>query len=594
VCALYLHSNFVSDRPSASPSSLGALVRGHRVATFVIAVASTVGGLCEAVFLVLATRLAFAVTKGQDEMGVLAGQDVTINSAVVLALLLVVLRFLLAALVSRLATRITVEVTAALRRSLMHAFLHASWERQQADRAGRLQAMMINYASAGSTLVGSFTGLLSASLGLLALLSLAVAVDPLGALGIIVGVGVLGSVLRPIRSAIRVRSSEASSSNMALSTGMAEFANLGLELQVFGVQEPLERRVHRMLADASSSDFRLGVSRGLVPNLYTGLAYLVLVIALFLATLSDSASLTSLGAVMLVMLRSLSYGQQIQVSAASITSARQYVVELADEIDSYRAAEVMDDGGAVGSVGPLQLDEVTFEYQPGQPVLGGLTATIQPCEVVGVIGPSGSGKTTLVQLLLGLRRPTSGKVLADGRDISSFARAEWVRKVTFVPQSPRLVRGTVADNIRFFRDDITDEQVERAARLAHLHEDVMGFPEGYGRDVGEGGGQLSGGQQQRLCIARALVESPDVLILDEPTSSLDVRSESLVRETLGELRQQMTVIVIAHRMSTLDICDRIMVIQHGVLKAFDTPQRLEAESAFYREALVLSGLGGAS
>jgi len=381
---------------------------------------------------------------------------------------------------------------------------------------------------------------------------------------------------------------------MALSTGMGEMANLGLELQVFGVQDPVEQRVHRLIADGSSSDYRLGVSRGLVPNLYTGLAYLVLVIALGLATLSDAASLTSLGAVMLVMLRSLSYGQQIQVSAAAITSARQYVVELADEIDSYRAALVVDDGGVVGSVGPLQLDEVTFEYHPGQPVLSGLTATIEPCEVVGVIGPSGSGKTTLVQLLLGLRRPTSGRVLADGRDIATFARREWVRKVTFVPQSPRLVRGTIADNIRFFRDDVTDEQVERAARLAHLHVDVMGFPEGYGRDVGEGGGQLSGGQQQRLCIARALVESPDVLILDEPTSSLDVRSEALVRETLSELRKQMTIIIIAHRMSTLDICDRIMIIQHGVLKAFDTPQRLQAESAFYREALVLSGLGGAS
>jgi len=391
-----------------------------------------------------------------------------------------------------------------------------------------------------------------------------------------------------------VRSSEASATNMAFATGMGEMANLGLELQVFGVQDPVEQRVHRLIDDGSSSAYRLGVARGLVPSLYTGLAYLVLVIALGLATLSKSASLTSLGAVMLVMLRSLSYGQQIQVSVASIASVRPYVVELADEIDSYRAAAVVDDGAAVGAVGPLQLDGVTFEYHVGQPTLSGLSATIQPCEVVGVIGPSGSGKTTLVQLLLGLRRPTSGRVLADGRDISTFARSEWVRKVTFVPQSPRMVRGTIADNIRFFREGITDAEVERAAKLAHLHDDVLGFPDGYGRDVGEGGGQLSGGQQQRLCIARALVESPDVLILDEPTSSLDVRSEALVRETLGELRKRMTIIVIAHRMSTLETCDRIMVIQHGVLKAFDTPQRLQAESAFYREALVLSGLGGAS
>ncbi len=116
------------------------------------------------------------------------------------------------------------------------------------------------------------------------------------------------------------------------------------------------------------------------------------------------------------------------------------------------------------------------------------------------------------------------------------------------------------------------------------------WPEGYGRDVGERGGHLSGGQQQRLCIARALVENPDVLILDEPTSSLDVRSESLIRETLSELSTRMTVIVIAHRMSTLEICDRIMVIQDGRLKGFDTPDNLEKTSPFYREALALSGM----
>jgi len=581
----------VDDARKFNPRSLRGLVRGHRAATLSIAAASSFSGLCEAVFLVLATRLAFAVTKGQKEMGVLAGRALTVHSAVLLALALVVARFVLSLVGSWLATRMTVTITSRLRRNLMHSFLHASWARQQADRSGRLQELMTNYANAGSTLVANFTGVVSAAFGLASLLALAVAVDPLGALGVIIGVGGLGSILRPLRKIIRSRSEAASASGMDFATRMGELTNLGLELQVFGVQDQVESAVDEVVEKTSLTAYRLNIARGLVPNLYTGLAYLVLVLALALATLTASASLTSLGAVMLVMLRSLSYGQQIQVSSAAITSTQPYVVELADEIDSYRSAAVLDTGIAVGSVGTLALEHVGFEYYEGQPVLSDLDATIAQREVIGVIGPSGSGKTTLVQLLLGLRAPTTGRVLVDGRDISTFSRREWVRKVTFVPQSPRLIRGSVADNIRFFREGVTDEQVERAARLAHLHEDVSGFPEGYARDVGEGGGQLSGGQQQRLCIARALVESPDVLILDEPTSALDVRSEALIRETLDELRSQMTIIVIAHRMSTLDICDRIMVIQHGEMKAFDTPERLGRESAFYREALSLSGLG---
>ena len=245
---------------------------------------------------------------------------------------------------------------------------------------------------------------------------------------------------------------------------------------------------------------------------------------------------------------------------------------------------------AIGSVGDLRLDDVSFEYKDGLPVLFGIDGTIDPGEVVGLIGPSGSGKSTLVQLLLGLREPTSGTVLASDRDIRSLSKTEWARKVTFVPQQAHLVAGSVADNIRFYRDGITQEQIEHAARLANLHDDVQQWPEGYDRQVGEQGSHLSGGQQQRLIIARALVEEPDVFILDEPTSSLDVRSEQLIRTTLDNLRHRMTIVIIAHRLSTLDICDRIMVLIDGKLMAFDTPDNLEQSNDFYREALVISGM----
>jgi ABC-type multidrug transport system fused ATPase/permease subunit len=153
-----------------------------------------------------------------------------------------------------------------------------------------------------------------------------------------------------------------------------------------------------------------------------------------------------------------------------------------------------------------------------------------------------------------------------------------------------LIAGTVAENIRFFRDDVTQEQIEHASRLANLHDDIAGFADGYDRQVGEQGSHLSGGQQQRLIIARALVEKPDVLILDEPTSALDVRSEHLIRQTLNTLREKMTIIIVAHRLSTLEICDRIMVIQDGELKGLDTPENLEKTNDFYREALILSGM----
>ena len=181
-------------------------------------------------------------------------------------------------------------------------------------------------------------------------------------------------------------------------------------------------------------------------------------------------------------------------------------------------------------------------------------------------------------------------VSAGGRDIRSLSKREWARKVTFVPQEAHLIAGTIAENVRFLREGVTADMIDEACRLANLDEDFMDSVDGYERQVGEQGSHLSGGQRQRLTIARALVERPELLILDEPTSSLDVRSEHLIRQTLDGLRERMAVVIIAHRLSTLAICDRIMVIQAGELKAFDTPENLEKTNKFYREALALAGM----
>jgi ABC-type multidrug transport system fused ATPase/permease subunit len=162
--------------------------------------------------------------------------------------------------------------------------------------------------------------------------------------------------------------------------------------------------------------------------------------------------------------------------------------------------------------------------------------------------------------------------------------------VSFVPQDARFFAGSVADNIRFFRADLDDHAVHRAAKLANLYDEIMAMPDGFETPIGERGGRLSGGQRQRLSIARALAEEPDILVLDEPTSSLDVRSEALIRESLSGLAERTSVLIIAHRLSTLEMCDRIMVVYDGEIQGFDTPGRLERDNPFYREALRLSGL----
>jgi ABC-type multidrug transport system fused ATPase/permease subunit len=236
----------------------------------------------------------------------------------------------------------------------------------------------------------------------------------------------------------------------------------------------------------------------------------------------------------------------------------------------------------------LGFQGVSYAYRPKQPVLAEISFEVERGEVVGIIGPTGAGKSTLVQILLQLRQPQQGFYLVNGTPADQFVRADWQRLVAYVPQEPRLLHASVADNIRYFRE-LDDGAVEHAAQLAHIHGEITHWANGYDTLVGPRADAVSGGQQQRLCLARALAARPEVLVLDEPTSALDPHSESLIQQSLMDLKQELTLFIIAHRMSTLDVCDRVMVIIDGKLVAFDTIDLLQRNNSYYRSASALAG-----
>ena len=577
-------------RPKGAKRAVAFVMRGYSRAIVGIAATAFVGGLVEALFLITVTRAAFAISRAESQIEFMAGRDLSVGTTLLVAVVLVAFRMLLAGYANWQSTRVSNRVVAEVRQRLSRAFLNSSWEVQQAERSGSLQELLTNYATSASSLMNSMAQGVVAVANLVALLGMALAIDAAGALVLVVSVTVLGLLLRPLRAVVRRRARTATAAGMEFAVSVNEVSELGFELHVFHVQAKAQARVADAVARAQKASEKYQFVAGLSTPVYVGLAYLALVAALGAVAASNTTSLASLGATMLVMLRSLSYGQAVQGSYISVSGVSPAIDELQHRLELFDAGRRIDGGNGVDRVGTIAMENVWFAYPQEDTVLRDISFMIEPREIIGVVGPSGAGKSTLVQLLLGLRDPDKGRVLADGRDISSFDRAEWARKVTFVPQAAHLIAGTIADNIRFLRDGVTQDDIERAARLAHLHEEIQGFPEGYQRQVGKHGGHLSGGQQQRLCIARALVERPDVLILDEPTSSLDVGSEQLIRNTLQSMRDRMTVIVIAHRLSTLSICDRIMVIRDGELKEFDTTSALEESSDFYREALALSGM----
>jgi ATP-binding cassette, subfamily B, bacterial PglK len=241
----------------------------------------------------------------------------------------------------------------------------------------------------------------------------------------------------------------------------------------------------------------------------------------------------------------------------------------------------------------IRLEKVSFHY-PGAPApaLHDLSLTVGFNEMVGIVGSSGSGKTTLVDLLLGLYEPTSGEIWIDRRRLDPSAVPAWRRKIGYVPQHIFLTDDTVTRNIAFGvpPGEIDAGRVERAARIAHLHDFILSLPRGYSTTVGERGVRLSGGQRQRIGIARALYHDPSVLILDEATSSLDGATEDAVMEAIGELAGKKTVILIAHRLSTVQKCDRLFLIEHGRMLDEGTFEELLQRSVRFRAMAKLAPL----
>ena len=247
------------------------------------------------------------------------------------------------------------------------------------------------------------------------------------------------------------------------------------------------------------------------------------------------------------------------------------------------------DAAAMPAVrGQVRFERVGFEYQPGVPVLQGVELTVEPGQTVAIVGPTGAGKTTLVSLLLRLYEPTSGRILVDGHDIRSVQRDSLVHQTSIVMQEPVLFTGTIRDNIRYSHDEVTDRDVERAARVVGAHEFIERLPEGYDTELQERGGNLSLGQRQLISFARALAADPRILVLDEATAYVDTYTEMLIQRGLRELLKDRTSLVIAHRLSTVRSADTIVVMDQGRIVEQGTHDELVAAGGLYARLLSFS------
>ncbi len=234
--------------------------------------------------------------------------------------------------------------------------------------------------------------------------------------------------------------------------------------------------------------------------------------------------------------------------------------------------------------GALDFKDVTFTHDgTPEPIFNRLSVAIKPGERIGLVGHSGSGKTTFTRLLLRFSDIDSGSIEIDGQNIAQVTQDDLHRAIAYVPQEPIMFHRSLADNIRYGDFKASQEEVVKAAKVAHAHEFIKDLPDGYETLVGERGIKLSGGQRQRIAIARAMLKNAPVLVLDEATSALDSESEVLIQDALWKLMEGRTAIVIAHRLSTVQKMDRIIVLEKGKIAEQGTHQELIANKGIYSE-----------
>jgi ATP-binding cassette, subfamily B, bacterial len=473
---------------------------------------------------------------------------------------------------------------ATLRDRAFGAFTAADWPAQSDEKAGALHTLLMMNVAHVTEAAMAVTQLVVAAFSFTVVLFPAVVLEPAVLVLMVAAPIVLFGLVRPItRAATRV-SARLTAINLRFASSVNQSVTLAREIRTLGVTDRVALWVQGIVRNYRGQRIRSSFLLHALPAAYQNLAFFALVGAMALLGWMGSTSLTSFAALGLLA-RALQYTQMAQRAYHQVSRGLPYLDQLADLEGRYNRSRPQPGERRLERVEELRLSGVRYRYPSAQnAALRGVELTIRAGESVGIVGPSGGGKSTLLQLLLRLRAPTEGDYRVNGSPALDFHHPDWCRLIAFVGQEPGILDATLEENIRFFRP-IDEEAVRDAARRASLEAEVLEMAHGFQTMAGRGGIAISGGQRQRICLARALAGEPEVIVFDEPTSSLDLKSEARVHDALRQLRDHTTLIVVSHRMSTLELCDRIVVVDGGRICAEGPRDEVARTNVWFRETL---------
>lgn len=514
--------------------------------------------------------------------------EVSVGQMLGVAVGLVLIRAALRLTESLLAARLASRYEQERRAALVGAFLDAPWPVQAGQRSNELQDVVTGAVTYGRLGIKAMVSAIGSCASAVIMLAGAVVISWRVSLIAIVLSVLLSLGLQPLVRRSKAVGTEVRDLSLDYVAALGETVQMAREIRLANAAGSFSARLgrisRRLRARRTSEQALLGSA----PSLFETGAFLIVLgglAALHYYSLGDAGRFI---AMLLLLLRASQYGRSLQGTYHQAKSSLPFLDIIDDRERLLAGAREAPGTTPVSEFTTIELGDVSYSYDAIQPVLTDVSFRIDRGDVIGVVGPSGSGKSTLVDILLGLRRPDTGTYVVDGAPHGDLDPAQWHLLTGLVTQEPQLIEGDLIDNIRFHRPFVSDADIAEAVEASGLGRDFAHLRSGLATRIGTRSTGLSGGQRQRLSIARVLAGRPQLLVLDEPTSALDVHAETVVIDALRQLKGSVTMVVVAHRLSTLRACDKVLVLRDGRVEAFADREALERDNAYFSSALDLA------
>ena len=513
------------------------------------------------------------------------GIEFRVKYLLIFVSLLFVLQALVSIIFSYVSSKITLGYEEKTKSRLFSNILKANWQYLLKEKLGHLETVLTVNVKNSSALLSHIGGLFMVFFTMVIYIFVAINISVyITLITLILGL-ILFLFVRPFIYRARMMSYEVDKINKDISHHVNE--------NILGIKTIKTMVAEEQVGKIGKNYFvrlkDLGVKFTLIDvstNVLMQPVSLIFICAIFAFSYrSPDFNLAALIAIVYLIRQIFSYFEQLQKRVFNMNSLVPYLKKVLEYEELAEKNKERDFGSSTFDFKDiLEFKDINFFYNPGRNILEDLNFSIKRGGMVGIIGHSGAGKTTIVDLLLRLFQPNRGKILIDGVDIEKINMKEWRRNVGYISQDMFLKNGTIAENIKFYDEKITDEDMEEAAKMANIYNFIQTLPAKFSTLIGERGVLLSAGQRQRVVIARVLARKPKILVMDEATSALDNESEIQVQKVIENLKGKITVLVIAHRLSTIINSDRLLVIDKGKIVEQGKPQELlrDKETYFYK------------